>query len=137
MEKTLTDRINEDFMLAMKNREADKKTLLGVVKGEIQNAKSKDGFDPDTTALAIVKKMQKSLKESAESGDTQATVELSYLDPYLPKMMDESEVRSIVSGLIESGATNIGQVMGAFSKSYAGQADNKVVSAVAKDLLSV
>lgn len=136
MKKTLTDRINEDFMLAMKNRESEKKTLLGVVKGEIQNAKSKDGFDPEKTALSIVKKMQKSLKESAESGDTQAEMELSYLSPYLPKLMDESEVRSIVSDIIESGATNIGQVMGAFNKSHAGQADNKVVSAVARDLLS-
>jgi len=33
----LEQRINDDFMTAMKSRKTKLKTLLGVIKGEIQN----------------------------------------------------------------------------------------------------
>lgn len=34
---TLKDRINQDFLVAFKNKEMDKKNFLGLIKGEIQN----------------------------------------------------------------------------------------------------
>ena len=54
-------------------------------------------------------------------------------------MMSEEEVRKVVESTIASmGATSpgeMGKVMGAVTKQLAGKADNKMVSALVKQLL--
>ena len=112
----------------------DKKNFLGVIKGEIQLAASKPGFEGDTTVLAIVKKMEKSL---IETNTDESKRELEFLKPYLPTMMSESEVRSIVEKLVENGANNIGAIMKEFNSTYKGLADNKVVKEVSTEILAL
>lgn len=131
----LKEQINTDFMTAFKTGAKDKKNFLGVLKGEIQLAESKPGFAGDVTVLGIVKKMEKSLNEAVVNGDESATTELGYLAPYLPKMMERSEVENIVKTLIVNGANNVGMIMKEFNSTYQGKADNKVVKDVALELL--
>ena len=129
---TLQEKINVDFMTAFKAKNMSKKNFLGLLKGEIQSNSSKKDFKGEESVLAIVKKMEKSLKEV---GDEDSLRELTYLEDYLPQLMSEEEIRGIVMELIEGGANNIGVIMGEFNKEYAGQADNKIVSQIVRELV--
>ena len=131
---TLNDRIKEDFLVALKARETQKKTLLGVIMGEIQN---KAPNPTDENVLAILKSIRKSLEQSLAYGDNSVEAELSFIEGYFPKLMSEEEIREAVQQIIIStGEKNIGKVMGAFNKEYSGKADNKIVSQVVKQELT-
>jgi len=120
-------------MSAFKNKETQKKNFLGVLKGEIQNEEGRTGPATDETVLAILKKMEKSLS-SFQSEDN--TRELTYLKPYLPEMMTKDQIWLVVQGIIVGGTSNIGAIMKEFNSFYQGKADNKVVSEIAKEILS-
>jgi uncharacterized protein YqeY len=130
---TLKERINADFMIAFKNREIEKKNFLGVVKGEIQNEEGRSGIASDEVVLGILKKIEKSL---TQTNTEQSLKELDYIKPYLPQMMSESLVREKVKTYINSGLSNMGQIMGEFNKNYKGLVDNKMLSEIVKEYLS-
>ena len=130
---SLKERINVDFMIAFKAKEMDKKNLLGVVKGEIQNELGRSGKDDDETVINILKKIEKSLKQT---NTEESLKELEYIKPYLPTMMDEDQIREILLGYKSNGINNVGLMMGEFNKNYKGLADNKLVSEITKDLLN-
>ena len=128
----LKEKISEDFMIAFKAKDMDKKNFLGVIKGEIQNAELRGISPTDENVLNILKKMEKSL---LQTNTTEALVELEYIKPYLPQMMSEKLIREKVLTYKKSGITNLGQIMGEFNKHYKGQVDNKMVSEIAKEIL--
>jgi uncharacterized protein YqeY len=130
---TLKEKINADFMVAFKNREMEKKNFLGVVKGEIQNEEGRSGIASDEVVLGILKKIEKSL---TQTNTEQSLKELDYIKPYLPQMMSESLVREKVEIYINSGLSNMGQIMGEFNKNYKGLVDNKMLSGIVKEYLS-
>jgi uncharacterized protein YqeY len=131
----LKEQINKDFIAAFKEGVdgRDKKNFLGVLKGEIQTAESKKNFKGDETVLGIVKKMEKSLKEN---GDDDSLRELTYIEGYLPTLMSEEEIGIHINAMIAGGATNIGMIMKQFNSDPNLQADNKIVSKIAKELLN-
>jgi uncharacterized protein YqeY len=130
---TLKEKINADFMVAFKNREMEKKNFLGVVKGEIQNEEGRSGIASDEVVLGILKKIEKSL---TQTNTEQSLKELDYIKPYLPQMMSESLVREKVEIYINSGLSNMGQIMGEFNKNYKGLVDNEMLSGIVKEYLS-
>ena len=133
----LSEKINADFMTAFKSgiEGRAKKNFLGVIKGEIQLLKGKGIESTDENVLPIIKKMEKSLNDAIENGDVTAENEMTYLKPYLPEMMNEDKVREIVTRLVTEGKNNVGLIMKEFSTTYKGQADNRVVSQIAKEAL--
>jgi hypothetical protein len=62
------------------------------------------------------------------------------IEKYLPQQMSEADIKKEVEKIIESlGAkspSDMGKVMGMASKQLAGKADNKIISALVKELLS-
>lgn len=128
----LKEQINTDFMTAFKAKDMDKKNFLGVVKGEIQTEEGRTGIANDETVLAILKKMEKSLKQT---NTEESLRELTYIEGYLPKLMSEDVIREKVKLIItENSGSNMGFLMGMFNKQNAGQAfDNKVVSNIIKE----
>lgn len=130
---SLKDKINADFMEAFKAKDMDKKNFLGVVKGEIQNEVGRSGKDDDETVMGILKKIEKSLKQT---NTAESLAELEYIKPYLPKLMDEISIRSIIRTFKKDGIDDVGKMMGAFNKVYKGQADNAVVSKIVKEVLA-
>jgi uncharacterized protein YqeY len=129
----LKEQINTDFMLAFKAKEMVKKNFLGVVKGEIQNEESRSGKTDDEMVLAILKKMEKSLKQT---NSEESLRELTYIEGYLPTLMSENDIREIVNVLKADGITDIGRMMGSFNKSHKGKADNSLVSKIVKEVLA-
>ena len=67
-------------------------------------------------------------------------VEISVIERFLPKQMDDAEVEAVVKALIaETGAkgmADMGKVMGALKAKYAGQLDFGKANGVVKALLS-
>ena len=113
---TLKEQISKDYMEAFKQKNSLKKTLLSVVKGDIQSLEKKENIEnlSDTEVLKILNKMAKSLKESLSYGNEEAQAELDIISQYLPKQMSESEIREKVQSLIDSGVNNMGGIMKEF-----------------------
>ena len=61
-------------------------------------------------------------------------------EKFLPKQMDENELREALQAIINqvgaSTAADMGKVMGVASKQLAGKTDGKAISAMVKTLLS-
>jgi len=131
-------------MIAYKAKEMDRKNFLGVLKGAIQTQEGKQIESTDENVLKAIKSMEKGINETIEAMtklnqnvDVQTT-ELSYLKPYLPTLMSEDEVKSIVTELVSrDGITkNLGFLMGLFNKEQKGNAfDNKMVSRLINEAL--
>jgi uncharacterized protein YqeY len=130
---SLKERINIDFMAAFKAKDMDKKNFLGLIKSEIQNEFGRSGKEDDETVLGILKKMEKSLKQT---NTDESLGELEYIKPYLPTMMGEDRIREILHDYKANGLNNVGQMMGEFNKVYKGKADNALVSKIVKEVLA-
>ena len=133
--ENLKEKINQDFMIAFKNKEMEKKNFLGVIKGEIQNAEGRGVESNDENVMSILKKVEKSLKESIKSGDVESEFQLNILNEYLPKLMSSEDVKKEVELIVQEGAKNIGMVMGYFNKKFQGKADNSEVRKFAEEIL--
>ena len=120
-------------MEAFKAKDMSKKNFLGVVKGEVQNEVGRSGKDDDETVMGILKKMEKSLKQT---NTAESLAELEYIKPYLPVMMGEERILEILTNYKANGLNNVGQMMGEFNKTFKGMADNKVVSELAKEIIN-
>ena len=129
---SLREQINVEFMTAFKNKEMEKKNFLGVLKGEIQNEEGRGVNVTDEVVISILKKMEKSL---TQTNTDESLKELEYIKPYLPKLMDEFSILSIIRTFKKDGIDNVGKMMGAFNKVYKGKADNTLVSKIVKEVL--
>ncbi len=141
--ETLKQKISKDYMDAFKSGDKVKKNLLGVVKSEITTLEKNINSEslPDADVVKILNKTAKNLKETIlQSDNEEAKIELNIVETYLPKQMSEVEVRSAIEQIIsESGVkspSEIGKVMGGFNSKFAGKADGKLVSTIAKEMLA-
>jgi uncharacterized protein YqeY len=131
---TLKEQINADFMIAFKAKQMEKKNFLSVVKGEIQNEESRSGGVTDESVMSILKKMEKSLKQT---NTEESLKELEYIKPYLPKMMSEEEIETIIKGYYnDNGISTMPDMMKEFNANYKGKADNKVVSSIINKIIA-
>ena len=121
----LKEQINADFLEAFKAKDMEKKNFLGLLKGEIQNEEGRGTTTTDETVMVILRKMEKSLKQTNTS---ESLGELKYLEPYLPKLMSEHKIRTIILEYKSEGFNNVGQIMGRFNREYKGLADMKLVA---------
>jgi uncharacterized protein YqeY len=123
----LKEQINADFLEAFKAKDMEKKNFLGLLKGEIQNEEGRGTVTTDETVMGILRKMEKALKQT---DNAQSLVELRYMDPYLPKLMSEDKIRTIILEYKSEGFNNVGQIMGRFNREYKNLADMKLVSEI-------
>ncbi|MEI6144319.1 MAG: GatB/YqeY domain-containing protein [Candidatus Berkelbacteria bacterium] len=146
---SLSDRIGDDFISAMKNQEAEKLSVLRMLKSALQNEKIKIGHDlSDEEIVKVIQSQIKQRKDSIETfaagGRTELAdkekVEIEILSAYMPEQLSDSELTSIVKAAIETtGATtaaDMGKVMGNVMPQVAGRADGGQISAKVKELLS-
>jgi len=143
----IEEKINADIKSAMLAKEAKKLEALRAIKSVILLLKtSAEGLSDDSVNKAIQKEVKKR-KESAEIYKTQNRPDLeeteqfqaTIMEAYLPKQMGEDEVKEelkkIIAQVSAAGPGDMGKVMGAATKVFAGKADNKMVSALVKQLL--
>lgn len=147
---SLEERINADIKAAMLAKEKRKLDALRAVKSAILLLKT-SGTGSEITPeaeLACLQKLVKQRKESAELYKQQNRTDLyeeeafqqKVIEAYLPEQMSEEEIRTklqeIISTVGASSVKDMGKVMGAAQKAFAGRADNKLVSQIVKQLLA-
>jgi len=129
---TIEKRIEADFMKAFKEKNAEVKSLLSTVKGEMQTMKKNLVVEnlSDEESTKILGKFAKNLKENIRlMNDEKSKMELTIIESYLPKQMSEDEVNAKLDEILASGVTNIGQIMKEFAQL---PVDKKMVSELAK-----
>lgn len=147
----LFDRVSEDIKKAMLARDTQALDALRGIKKEFLEAKTAKGADgtlPDEKAVAILAKMIKQRKESAEIYSQQNRPELAQAElaqaeiigRYMPAALSEQELteklREIIARVGASSPKEMGKVMGVASKELAGRAEGKAISAKVKELLN-
>ena len=146
---TLEERINSELKTAMLAKDEASVRGLRVIKQGILMAKTSGATSMSAEdEIKMIQKLVKQRKESVEIYQQQnrpdlakpELEEIAVIERFLPKQMDESEIRSelkrIISEVGASSPQEMGKVMGAASKFFAGKADNKIVSQLVKELLS-
>ena len=143
----IEEKINSEIKTAMLAKNAKKLDALRAIKSVILLLKSSsEGLTEESINTALQKEVKKR-KESADIYKSQNRSDLeeielsqaSVIEEYLPRQLNEDEIKIELEKIIATvGATNssdMGKVMGAASKFFAGRADNKIVSSIVKQLL--
>ena len=146
----LFDQISEDIKKAMLARNhAETEALRGIKKEflEAKTAKGGNGELTDETAVKIIQKMSKQVRDAATIFKEQNRMDLAdeYLaqvaiyERYLPAQMSDSELEAAVRAIIaQVGAVSLqdlGKVMGVASKQLAGKTEGRLISEKVKQLL--
>ena len=148
---SLEQQIMAEMKDAMKAKNEGVLRSLRAIKAEIIKAKTEPGAGGEIDAATeqkFLQKMMKQRRDSLEIFDKQGREDLAVkereeiqvIERFLPKQMDEAEIKEAVAAIItQTGASSLadmGKVMGAASKKLAGLADGKSISTIVKDLLN-
>jgi uncharacterized protein YqeY len=143
--------INAQIKAAMLGKKEADLRALRAIKAAILLVKTSEGGTGELTEADETKLLQKLVKQRKDSLEIfrqqnredlaiKEEEELAVIEKFLPKQMDEAELRTAVAAIISAvGATSpadMGKVMGAASKQLAGKADGKAISAMVKEILS-
>lgn len=146
----LEQKIMADLKAAMLAKNEAGLRAIRAIKSAILLAKTSGGGSElsDEDEVRMLQKLVKQRQESidiykAQGRDDLAGPEMeevAIISNYLPAMMGEDEIRSVVQQAIAStGAASpaeMGKVMGVVTKVLAGKADNKIVSSIVRELLA-
>lgn len=148
---SLFDEISNAITAAMKARDKVRLEALRAVKKDFIEAKTApeaNGELADHAALKIIAKLVKQRKDTAVIYSDNNRPELAanelaeaaIMEEYLPKQLSDEELTEALKAIIaQVGATSakdMGKVMGVATKSLAGRAEGRAISAKVKQLLS-
>ena len=148
---SLFDEISNAITAAMKARDKVRLEALRAVKKDFIEAKTAPGANgelADDAALKIIAKLVKQRKDTAVIYSDNNRPELAanelaeaaIMEEYLPKQLSDEELTEALKAIIaQVGATSakdMGKVMGVATKSLAGRAEDRAISAKVKQLLS-
>ncbi|MBP7180164.1 MAG: Yqey-like protein [Bacteroidetes bacterium ADurb.BinA261] len=147
----LFDTISEEIKKAMLAKDKVRLEALRGIKKEFLEAKTAKGANDelsDETAIAILLKMVKQRKDSADIYTAQGRPDLAedeiaqikVIQDFLPSQLTAEELEAAVKKIVaEVGATSMkdmGKVMGVATKELAGKAEGRAVSEMVKKLLA-
>ena len=140
--------IKKDMYSAMKSGEKEKagtlRTLLAKLKDRQINTRQELS---ENDCLKVIKTLVKQRKEAFEMYEKanrqnladKENAELLILETYLPKMMTEPEIRSLVESIISETAAqsvaDIGKVMPIVMQRGSGKVDGKKANLILRELL--
>ena len=148
---SLEQKIMGELKTAMLAKDEKALRSLRAIKAAILLAKTSEGASgelKEDDEIKLLQKLVKQRKDSLEIYEQQKRVDLAQkekeeieiIEKFLPKQLSADELRSEVAAIIsEVGASSpadMGKVMGAATKKFAGKADGKTISALVKELLS-
>ncbi|RAJ10470.1 hypothetical protein LX64_00072 [Chitinophaga skermanii] len=143
--------INGAIKTAMLAKQEAELRALRAIKAAVLLAKTADGANGELTEADEVKLLQKLAKQRKDSLEIfrqqnradlaqKEEEELVVIEKFLPKQLDEAELRGLIAGYIAqvgaSSPADMGKVMGVATKELAGKADGKLVSTIVKELLA-
>ena len=141
---SISEQVDQDIKEAMKAREADRLSVLRMLKAAIKNASIEKGGQSavldDPEATAVIRKQVKQRQDSIatfEKGNrpelaAKEQAEIETLQKYLPQALSAEELgRLVEEAIAETGATGkaqMGAVMKALGPKAAGRVDGKTLS---------
>ena len=145
----MRNKLLEDLISAMKNKDKDTLTVLRSIKGAMQLEEINLHHEVnDEEFIGIISKQIKTRKESlvefekANRNDLidQTKKEIEVLNKYLPEQLSEGEILNIINQAFNevkpSSQSDMGKIMGLVSPKLKGRADMSQVSKVIKEKLS-
>lgn len=147
----LEEKVMTDLKAAMLAKDEKSLRSLRAIKAALINVKTAEGFSgeiKEDDEIKLLQKLVKQRKDSLEIYEKQnredlavkEREEIEVIEKFLPKQMDEAELRKEIETIInESGASSpadMGKVMGIANKKLAGKADGKGIAAIVKDILA-
>lgn len=146
----LKNRIQNDFITAMKAKDEIAKMALSGIKAKITEAEKVNG-NTELSEDELIKVINKAIKQREESQKIYEDAgrvdmarkeadEACVLRAYMPSQMSESEIEDEVKkimAVIDAGGNRnklIGQTMGTFNKNFQGRADASVVKNIIEKL---
>lgn len=134
--------LKKEKMLALKNHDSDKMNVLGIVISSLQKLEiEKKAAGKEITEVEMVSVLNKTIKELTDekamyeaNGRAEQALsdqrQIEIIKAYLPKMMEEDEIRKVIESLPDH---QIKTIMQAFKKDYAGKADMALVNKIARE----
>ncbi|MEO7960515.1 MAG: GatB/YqeY domain-containing protein [Ginsengibacter sp.] len=147
----LEQKVMADLKKAMLAKDEKSLRSLRAIKAALINTKTAEGFSgeiKEADEIKILQKLVKQRKDSLEIFEKQnredlavkEREELEIIEKFLPRQMDEEEIRLEVATILkESGASSpaeMGKVIGMANKQLSGKADGKTIAAIVKEMLS-
>lgn len=149
----LQQQIHEDLKGAMRSGEALKRDVLRMLESAVKNAAIEKGLTrddvEDTIVLEVIRRSVKQRKDSIDQYEQggrpdlaeREKEELAILMAYLPAMMSEDEVRTIVQATAQeigaSAPSDFGKLMGKSVQAVNGRADGDVIKRIAQEILGM
>lgn len=146
----LKEKIEKDYLEAMKAHESQRVSTLRMLRAAVKNAeidkmkKFEDDADIEAVLRTEVKKLREALQLSTDAGRADlaenAETEIKILAGYLPEQLDEASVRAVVAEKIKELGNvtekETGRVTGEVMKVLKGKADGGLVAKVIKEMLA-
>ena len=142
-------KLEHDMTQALKNKEKEKAGTLRLILSKCKNKAielRKELSDQEITKVlqTVAKQHKESIKlykEGKRDDLVEAEMrELGFVEVYLPSMMSNEDLRSLISSVVvEVGASSMadfGKVMPNVMKQGAGKIDGNTAQAIVKELLS-
>ena len=148
---SLKQTIDNDIKKAMLAKNKEELEALRSIKSLILLAETEKSGTGEISADAENKLLMKAAKQRKESADIfqqqnrkdladRELFQLEVISRYLPKQLNEeqlkSEIQKIIAEVGAKGPQDMGKVMGVATKKLAGQADGKLISEWVKKLLA-
>ena len=146
----LEAQIQKDLITAMKAKDEKALRAVRAIKSAILIFKTSgtNAVLDEDAEIKMLQKMVKQRKESLAIFEQQNRAELAQtereeieiIEKYLPQQLGVDEIEAVIKTIIaDSGATgmkDMGKVMGAANKAFAGKAEGAVISGIVKRLLA-
>ena len=150
---SLKEKINADFIIAMKAKALVVKSALSSIKAKITEGEKLNG-NSELSDQEVLKVITTAIKQRKQSYDAfmlgnredlaiNEQEEMKVLEIYLPKQMTEEEIESAVRTIIQEMSAVVtnpqaltGKTIGEFNKQYQGMADITVVKSIVNNLIN-
>ncbi len=144
---SITDKINGDVIAAMKEKKSERVEALRMLKSALLELAKSGAEVTEDAEIKVLQKQAKMRRESIQQfrdagrDDLQDREEreLSVIEEYLPAMMTDAEITSVVERVIdETGATGMSDFKVVMPKSMgvvSGRADGSSVQKIVREAL--
>ncbi|MBI2636907.1 MAG: GatB/YqeY domain-containing protein [Parcubacteria group bacterium] len=146
---SLLEQLDTDFKRALKAREAERLSVLRLVRSSIKNLEiAKQGNASDEDVVEILQREIKQHKESIAAnvlaGRSEEVArlqrEVAVLSAYLPKQLSSDELKDVIESVIAEtsaeGLSDVGKVMGRVMPQVKGRASGDAVGQMVRELLA-
>jgi uncharacterized protein len=145
----LKERLMEDLKQAMRVQDTRRRDTIRMVRSAIKNAEIEMQREADDAKVIELLGREVRMREEAlllfrqgkrEDLVAKTDAEIAILQEYMPRQLEEAEIREAVQGVVdELGASDmrdLGAVMQRAMSELKGRADGRMVNQIAREILS-